>query len=258
MTTQLTKQEKRLLRKQKKLERRKVKLNGYEPGIGLQIKEILPITATQHKVFESYFQGNNLALYGTAGSGKSFISVYLALEEILQSDIYDKLVIVRSAVPGRDQGFLPGNHKEKAAIYESPYYSICSELFGRSDAYDILKRRNKIEFISTSYNRGITLSNCIILVDEIQNLAAQECDTIITRAGSHSKIIFAGDIRQTDLNGKYDRSGMSDFFKILKKMPSFDVIEFGTEDIVRSKLVKSYIITRNQLEDEGHIKRLMQ
>lgn len=248
--------EPKLTKKQQRAQRRQLKQQGYEVGTGMRIKAFQPLTNNQKKVFESYYNGKNLMLYGSAGTGKTFLSMYLSLQEILDSDIYHKLVIVRSAVPSKNQGFLPGSLKEKAKIYELPYYSLCSELFGRGDAYDVLKSKNKIEFYTTSYNRGITLSDCIILVDEIQNLTASECDTIITRAGDNCKIIFAGDIRQTDLVRQHEQSGMSDFLKILHKMHAFDIIEFGAEDIVRSRLVKSYILARNDLEDRGMIKPL--
>lgn len=246
----------KLTKKEKRALRRQLKQQGYEPGVGMQLRTFQPLTNNQRRAFESYYNGKNLMLYGSAGTGKTFLSMYLSLQEILESDIYQKLVIVRSAVPSKNQGFLPGSLKEKTKVYESPYYAICSELFGRGDAYDVLKSKNKIEFHSTSYNRGITFSDCIILVDEIQNLTAPECDTIITRAGDNCKIIFAGDIRQTDLVRQHEQSGMSDFIKILQRLHAFDIIEFGAEDIVRSRLVKAYIMARNDLEDRGTIRPL--
>ena len=251
----MTEQQK-LTKRQKKAQRRQLKSQGYQPGIGINIRTFQPLTKNQKQVFDSYYNGKNLMLYGSAGTGKTFLSMYLSLQEVLESDLYHKLVIVRSAVPSKNQGFLPGSLKEKTKVYESPYYSICSELFGRGDAYDILKSKGKIEFHSTSYNRGITFSDCIILIDEIQNLTAPECDTIITRAGDNCKIIFAGDIRQTDLVRQHERSGMADFLKILRRMTAFDTIEFGAEDIVRSRLVKAYIMIRNELEDKGIINPL--
>jgi len=254
----LTKQERRAQRRQMKAERRQLKAQGHQlqPGLGMNIKSFQPLTQTQKRVFDSYYNGKHLFLHGSAGTGKTFLSMFLSLQEILDSDIYQKLIIVRSAQPSKNQGFLPGSLKEKTKVYESPYYAICSELFGRGDAYDKLKSSGKIEFYSTSYNRGITFSNCIILVDEIQNLTAPECDTIITRCGEHCKIIFAGDIRQTDLVRQHEMSGMSDFLKILKRINDFDVHEFGADDIVRSRLVKKYIMMRNDLEDRREIKSL--
>lgn len=249
--------EQKLTRKQKRALRRQLKKTGSpDPGIGMQIRSFQPLTINQRNVFESYYNGQNLFLYGSAGTGKTFISMYLALQEILESDIYKKLIIVRSAQPSKQIGFMPGKEQEKNRVYESPYYTICSELFGRGDAYDILKNRGKVQFVSTSFLRGTNFSDCIVFVDEIQNLTAPECDTAITRVGENCKIIFAGDIRQTDLVKKYEKSGMSDFLRILQFIQSFDTVEFGAEDIVRSRLVKSYIMARNELEDRGMIEPL--
>lgn len=220
---------------------------------GLELRHVKAITANQTKAFESWWTGKNLMLHGTTGTGKSFLGLYMALEAVVKQQEYDRVVIVRSVVPTRDMGFLPGNMKEKAKIYEAPYYSICEELFGRGDAYDILKQRGHIEFITTSFLRGLTLPNSIILIDEAQNLTSHEADTMISRVGRNSKVIFAGDIRQTDLNKGREYSGLHDFMEIIRKMKSFDIIEFHTEDIVRSSLVKEYIIARNTLEDQGVI-----
>jgi phosphate starvation-inducible protein PhoH len=158
-----------------------------------------------------------------------------------------KVVILRSVVPTRDMGFLPGSAKDKAKVYEAPYYSICSELFGRGDAYEILKTKNIIEFQTTSFIRGTTFSDCIIVVDEMQNMTYQELDSVITRIGENCKVIFSGDFKQSDLLKDADRNGLMNFMKIIKRMNMFDCIEFTKEDIVRSKLVKSYIIAKEEL-----------
>lgn len=218
--------------------------------------EIKPITLNQKRAFDAYHENKNLMLHGTAGTGKSFISLYLALNEVLNFNRYKKVVIVRSIVQLRDMGFLPGNQKEKMKVFEAPYYAMCTELFGRGDAYEYLKNKNQIEFISTSFIRGITLSDCIVIVDECQNLTDHEANSIITRIGDNCKIIFCGDIRQSDLNKRKENSGLYDFIKIIKKMNCFEFIEFVAQDIVRSKLVKEYILVRNQLEDMNLIQSL--
>lgn len=240
-------------KQQRKLHRQ---LHASQP-FNLEFKnEIKPITLNQKRAFDAYHENKNLMLHGTAGTGKSFISLYLALNEIFNSNRYRKLVIVRSIVQLRDMGFLPGNQKEKMKVFEAPYYAMCTELFGRGDAYDYLKSKNQIEFISTSFIRGITLSDCIVIVDECQNLTSHEANSIITRIGENCKIIFCGDIRQSDLNKRKEISGMADFMKIIKRMNCFEFIEFVVQDIVRSKLVKEYILVRNQLEDMDLIQSL--
>jgi len=242
-TTRLTRKEKRILRQSNQ------KVVNIQEKINFNLKKVEPLTENQKLSFEAYNQGKNLMLHGIAGTGKSFISVYLGLQEILsENSRYKKLVIVRSVVPTRDMGFLPGNSKEKAKVYEAPYYAICSELFNRGDAYDYLKNKNIVEFISTSFIRGITLNDCIIIVDEIANLTLHELDSVITRVGRNCRVIFSGDFRQSDFSKEQDKNGLIDFMRIIERMKSFTFIDFDENDIVRSSMVKDYIIQKNRLK----------
>ncbi len=216
---------------------------------GLKLHTISPITDRQHDVFESYYNDYNLILDGSAGTGKTFVAIYLALEEIFRkkSDI-KKLIIFRSIVPTRDIGFLKGNLTEKISVYENPYRMIVNKLFECGSAYDSMKGRDIIEFLSTSFNRGITLDNSIILIDEAQNLNDHEISTILTRLGENSKIILCGDTRQLDLNERKEKSG----FEIMKKIAynmedDFDIVTFTPDDIVRSDLIKRYLIAREKM-----------
>lgn len=237
----LTNAEKREIRR----ERRK---NKSAPKTSLMsMIEIDPKTENQRKVFEEYELDRNLLLHGYAGTGKTFISLYLGLRSVAspRNDIH-KVTIVRSIVPTRDIGFLPGDVAKKTDAYEAPYMAMCSELFGRGDAYQILKQKATIEFLPTSYVRGITISDSIVIVDEMQNLNYHELDSIITRMGENSRIIFCGDFKQSDLKKKSEREGIIDFMEILNNMPSFSRIEFGEDDIVRSGLVREYIIAKEK------------
>ena len=209
-------------------------------GVNFDLREIEPLTRNQLKAFEST---KNLVLHGLAGTGKTFISSYLAYDDMTKGE-YQKLVIIRSAVPTRDIGFLPGTEKEKASVYEEPYKDIAIDLFGRGDAYEVLKQKNLVEFMTTSFIRGITLRDAVILIDECQNMTFHELDSIITRMGENTRVIFCGDFRQADLKG----NGIRDFFQVLKRMGLFDFIEYEVEDIVRSDFVKTYIIAKNELE----------
>ena len=213
-----------------------------------KLKRIVPLTENQRKTFQAFEDGQHLMLHGMAGTGKTFISLALAIASLMDgTGQQQKIVIIRSVVPTRDMGFLPGSHKEKMAVYEAPYYAISTELFGRSDAYDILKTKGAIEFISTSFIRGITLNNCIVIVDEINNMTFHELDSIITRIGSNCRLILCGDFRQSDLTREQERNGLKDFIKVVDKLNDFTYIEFIQQDIVRSKLVKEYIIAREKL-----------
>lgn len=246
----MVQQEKRLTKKQKRILRQQgILQEENEPKLGLKINEVNPLTENQQVAFDAFDKGKNLLLHGMAGTGKTFISMYLALSDVTSPlGDHKKVVIVRSVVPTRDMGFLPGNSKEKAAVYEAPYSIIATELFNRGDAYQILKQKNLIEFISTSFIRGTTLNDCIVIVDEVSNMTLHELDSVITRMGKNCRVIFSGDFRQSDLTKEQERNGLKDFMRILNNMRSFDYVEFDENDIVRSGLVKEYIIAKDRLK----------
>ena len=215
---------------------------------------INPLTPNQETVFDQYAEGQNLLLHGAAGTGKTFITLYLALQEVLDENTpYDKIYIVRSLVPTREIGFLPGDHEDKSALYQIPYKNMVKYMFSMPDdnsfdmLYDNLRAQETISFWSTSFIRGVTMDNCIVIVDEFSNLNFHELDSMITRIGEDSKIMMCGDITQTDLVKENEKSGIADFIKILQNMREFTCVEFGIEDIVRSGLVKSYLMTKYNL-----------
>lgn len=218
------------------------------------LKTFDPLTDNQRKFYEAYKRGDYfIALHGVAGTGKTFIALYKALEEVLdKTNPFKKIIIVRSAVPSREVGHLPGSLDEKTEIYRQPYQQICTTLFGRTDAYNRLEEQGCIEFISTSFIRGMSFDDAIIIVDEMQNCSFEEIDTVMTRVGYRSKIVWCGDYRQTDLNKKKnDVSGILKFLDIAQHMHAFTRIEFLPDDIVRSSLVKDYIIAKLQYEDNN-------
>ena len=216
--------------------------------------DVKPLTENQKILFDAYDEGKMLFAYGAAGTGKTFITLYNALKEVL-SEItpYEKIYIVRSLVATREIGFLPGDHDDKSALYQIPYKNMVKYMFEMpSDAdfemlYGNLKAQETISFWSTSFIRGTTFNRSIILVDECQNLNFHELDSIITRVGEDCKIMFCGDIMQSDLIKTSERSGIHDFMKILQAMPEFESVEFGVDDIVRSGLVKSYLVNKINL-----------
>ena len=213
--------------------------------------DIEPLTDNQRKLFDAYAEGKHLVAYGCAGTGKTFITLYNALREVLDERTpYEKIYLVRSLVATREIGFLPGSYEDKSDIYQIPYKNMVKYMFQMpSDAefemlYGNLKSQETIKFWSTSFLRGTTLDNAIVIVDEFQNCTAHELDSIITRVGENSKIMFCGDASQSDLQKSNERNGIVDFMNILRKMPSIDIIEFGVDDIVRSGLVKEYILAK--------------
>ena len=216
--------------------------------------DIKPLTPSQEKVFEAWEKQKNMFLFGAAGTGKSFVTMYLALRDILDEKTpYNKLYVVRSLVPTREIGFLPGDHEDKANLYQTPYKNMVRFMFEMPDdpsfemLYANLKAQDTVSFWSTSFIRGTTIDNSIVLVDESENLNFHELDSIITRLGVNSRIIFAGDAAQTDLTKAHEKTGIMDFKKIIDDMDEFESIEFGIDDIVRSGLVKSYLISKMNL-----------
>ena len=218
------------------------------------MRDIDPLTENQEKLFDAYADDKNLVAYGAAGTGKTFITLYNALRDVLdERSPYEKIYIVRSLVATREIGFLPGDHEDKSSLYQIPYKNMVKYMFEMPDdsafemLYGNLKTQGTISFWSTSFIRGTTLDNAIILVDEFQNLNFHELDSIITRVGENTKIMFCGDATQTDLVKTNEKNGIIDFMRILNVMPSMEVIEFGVEDIVRSGLCKEYLIAKAEL-----------
>ena len=243
--------------------------NDYQPiGAGLTAKQVKrkkpinselllniePLTENQRNLFALYDEGKHLVAHGVAGSGKTFLCLFKALQDVLNEYTpYEKIYIVRSLVPTREIGFLPGSHEDKSSLYQIPYKNMVKYMFQMpSDAdfemlYGNLKSQETISFWSTSFIRGTTLDNCIIIVDELENLNFHELDSIITRVGENTKILFCGDASQSDLIRQNEKNGVVDFMKILRQMPSFDIIEFEVADVIRSGLIKEYIITKMEL-----------
>ena len=218
------------------------------------MRDIEPLTDNQQILFNAYAENKNLVAYGCAGTGKTFITLYNALRDVLdQNTPYEKIYIVRSLVATREIGFLPGDHEDKSYLYQIPYKDMVKYMFELPTEADFemlygnLKSQGTVDFLSTSFIRGTTFDKTIVIVDEFQNLNFHELDSIMTRVGQHSKIMFCGDATQSDLVKTNERNGIIDFMKILRNMSSVDIVEFGIEDIVRSGLVKEYIITKLEM-----------
>ena len=243
--------------------------NDYQPiGAGLTAKQVKrkkpinselllniePLTENQRNLFALYDEGKHLVAHGVAGSGKTFLCLFKALQDVLNEYTpYEKIYIVRSLVPTREIGFLPGSHEDKSSLYQIPYKNMVQYMFQMpSDAdfemlYGNLKSQETISFWSTSFIRGTTLDNCIIIVDELENLNFHELDSIITRVGENTKILFCGDASQSDLVRLNEKNGVIDFMKIIRSMPSFGIVEFGVDDVIRSGLIKEYLIAKMEL-----------
>jgi phosphate starvation-inducible protein PhoH len=209
------------------------------------LQEIEPLTDAQKSAYEEWDNGNNLILDGSAGTGKTFIAMHMAFEVALDhSSPYKRVVIVRSVVPTRQIGYLPGDEEEKTAVYMKPYIGLAKKLFEGPNPWEKLMAHNQVEFEITSFIRGDTWDDCIVIVDEMQNMSNHELDSVITRLGDNTRIIFSGDYFQTDFTREEEKSGLPKFLKIIKRMPSFSHIQFGWKDIVRSGLVREYIFAK--------------
>ena len=217
--------------------------------------DIQPLTDNQKRLFDEYKAGKNIFAYGCAGTGKTFITLYNAIKDVLDPTTpYEKVYIVRSLVATREIGFLPGDHEDKSYLYQIPYQNMVKYMFKlpTNEQFDMLygnlKGQNTLDFLSTSFIRGTTFDNAILLVDECQNLNFHELDSIVTRVGDNTKIIFSGDHVQTDLTKVHEKNGIIDFMKIIEVMPDdFAMIGFEIGDIVRSGLVRNYIISKMNL-----------
>ena len=210
-----------------------------------QMDTISPITPQQENAWKAWRDGDQLALTGTAGTGKTFLAMYLALESVMdKSTPYETVHIIRSVVPTREIGYLPGSVEEKLNAYTGPYRAATAELFNDPKAYDKLVHNNYITFESTSFIRGITYDSSIILVDEMQNLNFHELDSVVTRVGQATKLILCGDYHQSDFKQEKDKTGINIFLEIVANMRNFSIINFGWEDIVRSDFVRDYIMTK--------------
>ena len=212
------------------------------------LKSIRPLNPTQDEMFQAWFQGNNICAHGSAGTGKTFLALYLAFLEVLDKRQQTKIILVRSAVPTREIGHLPGTLEEKTALYELPYHDICWELVGRKSTYQDMKDAGVIEFMTTSFIRGLTWDNAVVIVDEGENMTFHEIDSIMTRLGENSRVIFTGDLVQTDLDGRRNGvCGMKQFLNVVDNMDEFASIHFSVKDIVRSGFVKSWITASQQV-----------
>lgn len=213
------------------------------------LSDLEPLTISQKEVFDAFEKDYSIVMAGSAGTGKTYMALGLAFEEVLdKSSGYNKVVIIRSIVPTRDIGFLPGNEDEKKDAYTGPYKSICTELFNDPEAWTKLTNNGTIEFMSTSFIRGTTLSDAVVIIDEMQNLNFHELDSVITRIGQNCKFLMCGDYYQSDFDKEKDKNGILQFLEILEMLQKFKIVEFGWEDIVRSDFVRDYIMTKEMLE----------
>ncbi len=216
------------------------------------ILQVQPMTDVQRDFFHCYLQGDNVVGYGSAGTGKTFLGLYLGLRDVIDKDCpQNKLIIIRSAVPSREVGHLPGTLEEKVQVYEMPYIDVCTELFRKKSTYNDMKEAGVIEFLPTSFIRGSTWDDAIVVVDEAQNMTFHELNSVLTRIGRNTRVMLLGDVAQTDFTKKHEVSGFRKAIHIAERMKEFATVQFGHEDIVRSAFVKSWIIAAESFDDSG-------
>ena len=213
-----------------------------------ELYEYEPLTDNQKIAFDSWDDGDNLALVGTAGTGKTFLAMYLAMETVTDKQTaQEKITIFRSVVPTREMGFLPGSVEEKKEVFETPYKAIVEEVLGGDQPYKRMVRCNQLEFLTTSFIRGITIDNSVVIVDEMQNLNFHELDSVMTRIGNNCRVIFAGDYLQSDFKEGSEKDGVIKFMRIVDQLKDFTTVQFGWDDIVRSDFLRDYIMTKEML-----------
>lgn len=211
-------------------------------------------TENQQRAFDYFSEGYNLILSGSAGSGKTMLALYLGLKSLLLRK-YEKVVIVRSIVPTRNIGFLKGTQQEKECVYEQTYLNLVNKLLPTiPNAYDAMKKEKTLEFTSTSFIRGNNIDNAVVIIDEFSNLTYHELSSVITRLGENVRVIFSGDFFQSDLRYSDEKAGVLQFLKVLANMPDdFKRVDFTINDVVRSGLVKRYLISEHELRERGQL-----
>lgn len=215
-----------------------------QPVRNMSMRKISPLNEAQRQMMEAFYSGSHIVAEGSAGTGKSYVGMFLALGELLDNTV-SSVKIVRSAVPTRDVGFLPGSLEEKIAIYELPYKDIVNELLQSGTAYEVLSKKGVLDFMTTSYLRGLTFRDCVIVIDEFQNMSKAEVFTILTRVGENCRVILCGDTKQKDLSPA--QSGFDYLTALAKKLPKYiDVVHFTANDIVRSEFVKAVIVAEEE------------
>jgi phosphate starvation-inducible protein PhoH len=246
-----TKTQTRKQRKQSRRQKRESKNTFAIAQQPLQLENIKPLTENQKKVFKEFTSGKHMLLHGCPGSGKSFLALYLGLREILTNPntTYKKIILIRSAQSGKDMGFLPGSAKQKMAVYEEPYIGICAKLFGRQDAYHVLKGKGIIQFESTSFLRGVTFEDAIVIFDEFQNSPIQGATTVLSRVDDNCRVIVCGDSKQDDLTSERykEESCAKTLIKIFSNMSGCSIVQFSVDDIVRSGFVKQLLMAMIKL-----------
>jgi len=238
-------------KKKNRKQARQEKFGQEQQNKHFELRHVSPLTPNQEATFKAYYDNKNLVCHGYAGTGKTYISFFLALKELLSgSSAYEKIIIVRSVVPSRDMGFLPGSAAEKARAYEDPYKEICDDLFGRGDGYDVLKMKGLVQFTTTSFLRGVTFKNAIVIIDEAQNLNFGELYTTLTRLGDTSRLILCGDFRQIDFKKHERDNSLIHIMNVLKNMKNIFFVEFQEQDIVRGSFVKDFIIQSTMYQEK--------
>lgn len=226
----------------------KRKQDAKKPEPGLQVRGLKPKTRNQARAFEVDAAGRHLVMAGSAGAGKSFLGMYFALRALFGGEgVYRKIVIIRSVVPSRDMGFLPGSIAEKSRVYAEPYRAIANDLLGRGDAWQILQDKGLVDFQTTSFLRSVTLANCFLLLDEMQNTTQQELDTVLTRIGEDCRFVLCGDTLQNDLTARREVSGFAGVLRVLKGIRDVETVTFGPGDCVRSGFVRDYLLEKERL-----------
>ena len=203
---------------------------------GIKIK---PKTTNQKKMVFAAMNNDMLFVTGPAGTGKTYISVALAVRALKNKEV-KKIIITKPAVEaGESLGFLPGDMQEKIDPYLRPIYDALDDMLP-PEKLRYYQENRIIEIAPLAYMRGRTLHNAFILLDEAQNTTAMQIKMFLTRMGPNSKMIVTGDISQVDLPD-HQQSGLMHSLEILKNIKEIGSIELGPQDVVRHKIVKKII-----------------
>ncbi|WP_439431608.1 PhoH family protein [Segatella copri] len=202
----------------------------------------------QQQLIEAYEKNDMVFAVGPAGTGKTYLSIALAVKALKEKTI-KKIILSRPAVEaGEKLGFLPGDMKDKIDPYLQPLYDALEDMIPAVKLQDMMEK-HIIQIAPLAFMRGRTLSDAVVILDEAQNTTSQQIRMFLTRMGMNTKMIITGDLTQIDLP-REQRSGLKEALKILEGVEGIGVVKLGQKDIVRHKLVTRIVNAYDKYDKE--------
>ena len=218
-------------------------------------KPITPRSENQRRLVDEYKKNDMLFAIGPAGSGKTYISIALAVRALKNKEVR-KIILSRPAVEAGEQlGLLPGEMQEKIDPYLQPLYDSLQDMIPAQKLQEYMENQT-IQIAPLAFMRGRTLNDAVVILDEAQNTTTQQIKMFLTRMGHNTKMIITGDSTQIDLP-RSTRSGLLDALEILKNVSGIGFVEMTDKDIVRHKLVTKIVNAYNEYEENLKLRKIV-